>query len=84
MEIILPDPGTGPSDIIKLDDIIFPLHQAIEKEYKNLPWPSNIQKIVILTEVLGGRGDIATAAKVIHLLQNINKTLIFDWVLTDG
>jgi len=37
-----------------------------------------------MTEVVGGRGDIVTAAKVIDLLQNINNTLIFDWVLTVG
>lgn len=73
-----------PNNFRLLGDRMFPLHQALEKQYKYLPWPSEMRKIVVMTEVVGGRGDIATAAKVIHLLQQINNTLIFDWVLTGG
>jgi hypothetical protein len=63
-------------------DLTF-LHRKIEREYRVLPWPSEIQNIVFLTYVAGGRGDIAAAAKVIGLMQRIYPSLNFDWILYD-
>lgn len=40
-----------------------------------------MQKIVVLTEVRGGRGDVASAAKAIALMQQIEPHLTFDWIL---
>ncbi|NGX60102.1 MAG: hypothetical protein KR126chlam3_01265, partial [Chlamydiae bacterium] len=62
-------------------DLIFSLHRKIERQYRDLPWPSQMQKIVVLTEVNGGQGDVAAAAKAIALMQKICPTLTFDWVL---
>ena len=64
-----------------LGDALFPVHQRISEEYRSLPWPPKIQKIVVFTEVQGGRGDVAAAAKIIDFLQTSCPTLTFDWVL---
>lgn len=69
------------SNICDLRNEIFPLHRQIERIYGSLPWPETIQKITVLTEVKGGRGDIAAAAKGIALMQKLCPTLHFDWVL---
>ncbi len=83
-------PLTPPSDVVdialppridKLDEALFPLHRQIDSQYRALPWPVQMQKIVVLTEVKGGRGDIAAAAKAIALMQKLCPTLTFDWVL---
>ncbi len=58
-----------------------PLHRQIENQYGDLSWPPEIQKIVVYTDVLGGRGDIAAAAKAIAVMQQISPTLTFDWIL---
>lgn len=95
-ELILPHqaraivPLVHPSDVVdialppqveNLDEALFPLHRQIESQYSALPWPVKMQKIVVLTQVCGGRGDIAAAAKAIALMQKLRPTLTFDWVL---
>jgi hypothetical protein len=70
-----------PKEIEDLQEALFPLHRQIESFYRTLPWPKKIQKIVVLTQVSGGRGDIAAAAKAISLLQQMCPTLTFDWIL---
>ena len=83
-------PQALPSDVVdialpqqtnNLDEALFPLHSQIDSQYRALPWPAQMQKIVVLTEVKGGRGDIAAAAKAIALMQKLCSTLTFDWVL---
>lgn len=66
------------------DKVMFPIHRLIEAQYLSLPWPSQIQKIVVLTNVCGGRGDIAGAAKAISVLQRICPSLSFDWLISGG
>jgi len=73
-----------PEDVNKLDETLFSLHREIESQYHDLPWPLHIQKIIVLTEIIGGRGDIAAAAKAIALMQKISSGLSFDWVLKGG
>jgi hypothetical protein len=70
-----------PTKIENLDEALFPLHRKIESQYSTLPWPAKMQKIIVLTQVTGGRGDIAAAAKTIALMQKLCPTLSFDWVL---
>lgn len=70
-----------PKEIEILDEALFPLHRQIESQYRTLPWPDKIQKIVVLTQVQGGRGDIAAATKAIAVMQRICPNLTFDWVL---
>lgn len=70
-----------PEEIDDLQEILFPLHRQIERLYRDLPWPEKIQKIVVLTQVSGGRGDIAAAAKAISSMQRMCPSLTFDWIL---
>ncbi len=70
-----------PESVETLDEALFPLHRRIESQYRALPWPPHMQKIVVLTDVRGGRGDIVAAAKAIAIMQRISPTLSFDWVL---
>jgi hypothetical protein len=70
-----------PEQIENLAETLFPLHRKIEGLYCDLPWPVQMQKIVVFTKVQGGRGDIAAAAKAITFMQQICPTLTFDWVL---
>jgi hypothetical protein len=65
----------------QLPEPFFQLHRLIERAYRALPWPSQISQIALVTEVLGGRGDISAAAKVIALMQNMCPSLNFDWVV---
>ncbi|MBM3207900.1 MAG: DUF562 domain-containing protein [Chlamydiae bacterium] len=62
-------------------DSIQLFHREIEKCYGHLPWPSNLRKICVCTQVQGGRGDISAAAKVIALMQRSHPSLHFDWVI---
>ncbi len=71
---------TLPTETLKLQNALFLLHRQIEKQYSAMPWPAKIQKIMVVTEIRGGRGDIAAAAKAIGVLQKICPTLTFDWV----
>lgn len=73
-----------PQQIDTLDEALFPLHRQIDSQYRALPWPAQMQKIVVLTKVKGGRGDIAAAAKAIALMQKLCPTLTFDWVLQEA
>jgi len=70
-----------PEQIEELDEALFSLHRQIERQYLALPWPSLIQKVVVLTDIVGGRGDIVGSTKIIALMQRICPTLNFDWVL---
>lgn len=73
-----------PSQIEKLHSTLFPLHRKIESQYQTLPWPAQLQKIVVLTHVKGGRGDVVAAAKAIALMQKLCPTLTFDWVFLEA
>lgn len=75
---------TLPGKIDNLEKALFPLHRQLDGQYRPLPWPAQIQRVVVLTEVRGGRGDIAAAAKAIGIMQRICPTLSFDWVLAGG
>lgn len=70
-----------PSKMRDLQEALFVLHRQIERQYASLPWPANMQNIVVVTQIVGGRGDIAGAAKAISLMQRICPTLNFDWIL---
>lgn len=78
IEIVLPE------KIEDLNQAFFPMHRLIENQYRDLPWPSKMQNIVVWTEVRGGAGDISAAAKAIAVMQRICPTLHFDWVLFGG
>lgn len=75
IEMTLPDQSED------LPEALFPLHRRIESEYKALPWPSKMKEITVFTQVQGGKGDVAAAAKAIALMQNMCPTLHFDWFL---
>jgi hypothetical protein len=60
---------------------LFQLHRFIERQYQNLPWPSELKQIAIMTEVKGGRGDISAGAKVINMMQKMCPSLSFDWIV---
>jgi len=59
---------------------LFLMHRHLEAMYRNLPWPQPLNRVTLMTKVFGGRGDVAAAAKVIQVMQNINPDLIFDWI----
>jgi|GEM_PF-967131 len=69
-----------PIQIRDLDKALFSLHRQIDSQYRALPWPAKMKKIVVMTQVCGGRGDIVAAAKAIALMQKFCSTLTFDWV----
>ena len=62
-------------------ETLFPLSRQIEQQYCSLTWPAQMQNIVVLTELCGGLGDMATAAKAIGVMQRVCPTLTFDWIL---
>ncbi len=62
-------------------DALFILHRGIEREYLPLAWPSHMQEVLVFTEVVGGLGDIAAAAKAIAVMQRMSPNLHFDWAL---
>lgn len=63
---------------------LFQLHRFIERQYQNLPWPSKLNQIAVMTQVTGGRGDISGAAKVIGIMQKMCPSLLFDWIVLTG
>lgn len=67
-----------------LHRVLFPLHRKIESFYRNLTWPDRMQKIVVLTHVKGGRGDVSAAAKAIDSVQDMCPKCTFDWILIGG
>jgi hypothetical protein len=73
-----------PEKPAELTKALFPLHRLIEQSYAKLPWPSQMKQILVITNVSGGRGDIAAAAKAIGVMQNIAPEATFDWIVTSG
>ncbi|MDR2539680.1 MAG: hypothetical protein LBC45_03645 [Chlamydiales bacterium] len=63
----------------KINDYPFVNH-LIKRLYKNIEWPSHMQRICILTKVEKDQ-DLISAAKVIFLMQRICPISTFDWVL---
>lgn len=61
---------------------LFILHRKIEQQYRQLPWPSSLRNVTLFTQVCGGRGDIAAAAKTISLMQSLDSKIAFTWILT--
>jgi hypothetical protein len=59
-------------------------HRINEQQYRDLPWPSEISNISLYTEVVGGKGDIAAATKMIQIIQKISPNSLINWFLTDG
>ncbi|MDF2578166.1 MAG: hypothetical protein K0S74_1650 [Chlamydiales bacterium] len=82
--VVLPDVGEEANNSVDLVDTFFSIHRHIESQYRSLPWPASLQNIVVFTDIQGGRGDIAAAAKAIALMQSICLNLNFDWVLRGG
>ncbi len=72
---------TLPDKIQNLEEPLFLPHRQLEGHYRSLPWPAQMQQVVILTHVTGGRGDVSAAAKTIAIMQRMCPTLSFDWVL---
>jgi hypothetical protein len=68
----------------ELQESLFPLQRKIDSIYQKMPWPQQITKVVVMTDVLAGLGDIASAAKVIGILQRISEKLLFEWVTKYG
>ncbi len=60
---------------------LFTLHRSIEKQYQLFSWPPQLQNIAVVTEVAAGRGDISAAAKVIRLMQKMEPSLRFEWIV---
>ena len=81
LSITLPDRLAEPEKSVDWGELFFPLYRQIESQYRDLPWPEQIQNIVVFTEIRGGRGDIAAAAKAIAIMQKLHPKLTFDWVL---
>lgn len=73
MEIALP------KELQDLDEMLDPLRRKIECLYRDLPWPKQMQNIVVYTRTSGGYGDIAAAAKAIAVMQRISPDMTFDW-----
>lgn len=70
-----------PSKIDDLAHSLFRLHRQLERLYLPLSWPSKMKNIVVFTEIVGGKGDIAASAKAIALMHEMYPELSFDWVL---
>lgn len=60
---------------------ILPLRRLMESLYSRLPWPNSLRNIMVFTQVQGGLGDIAAAAKVINLMKEIRPDIHVDWAL---
>ncbi len=73
-----------PKNPRRLHTELFLPHRHIEKQYRDLPWPSKMKNIVVLTQIVGGRGDLVAAAKVLDLIQKLCPTVIVDWLLNGG
>lgn len=70
-------------DVYELfDETLIPLQRYIEKLYVDLPWPRQMQTVIVFTEIIeDGLGDIAAAAKAISLMLRIVPTnTSFEWV----
>jgi hypothetical protein len=57
------------------------MHRLLERQYRQLPWPSSVRQVVVLTSVEGGNGDLAAAAKAIHVLHRLSPQLSIEWVI---
>ena len=55
------------------------LEGEIAKIYREMPWPSSVTRVGVITEDASGRGDWAAGAKVINLLQELHPTLEISW-----
>lgn len=53
----------------------------LNQAYLNLPWPKQVEKIALFTQVVGGKGDISAGGKVINLLGKSNPKIKFEWFL---
>lgn len=60
---------------------LFHVHRLVEKLYRDLPWPTHIKTITLITNVQGGKGDISAAAKVIRFLQKSSPHFFCDWIV---
>ena len=60
---------------------LFYLHRLLERLYRDLPWPSHIKTITLITCVQGGKGDLSAAAKVIRFLQKSSPNFFCDWIV---
>lgn len=65
------------------NSIVYSLRQRVNNLYSNLPWPSQIKQVAFITQVVGGKGDISSSAKVIELVQNIAPHIRITWYLTN-
>jgi hypothetical protein len=64
-----------------LQAALFPLHRQIDGRYQDLPWPAEMRKIGVFTELKGGLGDVSAAAKAIRIMQEFCSDLdSIDWV----
>ncbi len=76
--VTIPLPA-DPDDLY--EKVLFQFQRHIEKQYQELPWPEHMKKILVETQIHGGKGDIVAAAKAISLMQRIcPETVTFDWV----
>jgi hypothetical protein len=82
IEVTLPKETTGRD--FKIVEALFPMYRQMCNQYRSLPWPEKIKKIVVLTQVVGGKGDIAATAKAITIMQRLCPNLFIDWVLTNS
>ena len=65
-----------------MPDGVVLVQRRLEQIYAELKWPSRVSKVAVFTEVVGGRGDISAAAKVIRLLQRLDPSLQFYWMVS--
>ena len=60
---------------------IFSLYAEMAQQYRKLPWPEQVKEVVVFTDICGGRGDVAAAAKAIHnLLEFCSSSVRVEWV----
>ena len=64
-----------------MDELIL-IQREIDNKYDQLPWPTNIYQLTLITEIRGGLGDISSAAKIINLLQEMSPRIHIDWIIT--
>ncbi len=79
---VLPDEMTLviPKDKSKLEKALSPVQHRLDLLYHRLPWPVEVRKVVVFTEVCDGLGDIAAAGKCIDLLYQSCPWLQVDWI----
>lgn len=60
---------------------LFPLYRAIMELYRDLPWPSSIKQVAVVTNMAGGFGDLAAGAKAVGVFRRLCPDTRLDWII---